>query len=105
MINHVMLTKFKSGVSAVDIEELERMLDDLPNRITEIHTYEFGRDLTRSARSYDFALSALFANPEALDRYQSHPRYLPIAKKFPCTGIDVLLRCGGGSCRKRFKKL
>ena len=81
MINHVVLAKFKPGVSQVDIEELERMLDDLPNRITEIHTYEFGRDLVHSARSYDFAIVALFANLEALDRYQTHPRHLPVVKK------------------------
>jgi len=81
MINHVVLAKFNPGVSQVDIEELERMLDDLPNRITEIHTYEFGRDLVHSARSYDFAIVALFANLEALDRYQTHPRHLPVVKK------------------------
>ena len=81
MINHVVLAKFKPGVSEVDIEELERILDDLPNRITEIHTYEFGRDLIHATGSYDFAIVALFANLDTLDRYQTHPRYLPVAKK------------------------
>ena len=50
MINHVVLAKFKPGIQEADIEELESMLDDLPNRITEIQTYEFGRDLIHSAR-------------------------------------------------------
>jgi len=81
MINHVVLAKFKPGVNDADIEELERMLDDLPNKIIEIHTYEFGRDLIHAAKSYDFAIVALFANLEALDRYQSHPRHLPVGKK------------------------
>ena len=81
MINHVVLAKFKPGVQEADIEDLESMLDDLPNRITEIQTYEFGRDLVRSTRSYDFAIVALFANLEALDRYQTHPRHLPVVKK------------------------
>jgi len=39
MINHVVLVKFNPGVSQADIAELENMLDDLPNRITEIQTY------------------------------------------------------------------
>ena len=57
------------------------MLDDLPNKVTEIHTYEFGQDLIHSAKSYDFAIVALFANLETLDRYQTHPHHLPVIKK------------------------
>jgi len=81
MLNHVVLLKFKSGVSNADIEELEKMLDDLPNRIPEIHSYEFGRDVVRSQRSFDFALVSLFANLEALERYQQHRQHLPVLKK------------------------
>ena len=80
MINHVVLMKFKPGVCDADIEALERILDALPNIITEIHTYEFGRDLVHSPSSYDFALTALFANLEALNRYQNHPQHLPVLK-------------------------
>ena len=70
MLNHVVLMKFNSGVKESDIKELEDLLDDLPNKITEIHSYEFGRDIIRSPDSYDFALVSLFANPEALERYR-----------------------------------
>ena len=90
MINHVVLAKFKPGVGKADIEELERMLDDLPNKITEIHTYEFGQDLIRSATSYDFAIVALFANLETLDRYQTHPQHLPVVKKIREICDDVV---------------
>ena len=81
MINHVVLMKFKPGVGDTGIEELERILDELPNKIMEIHAYEFGRDLVHSPRSYDFALTALFANLEALDRYRNHPQHQPVLKK------------------------
>lgn len=81
MINHLVLLKFKSGVTESDIAELEKMLDDLPNKITEIHLYEFGRDIIRSQRSFDFALVSLFANIEALERYQQHRQHLPVLKK------------------------
>lgn len=81
MINHVVVLKFKSGITESDIEELEKMLDDLPNKITEIHLYEFGRDIIRSQRSFDFALVSLFANIEALERYQQHRQHLPVLKK------------------------
>jgi len=81
MLNHVVMMKFKSGVEESEIKELEKMLDDLPNKITEIHSYEFGRDIIRSSRSYDFALVSLFANPEALERYGQHRHHQPVLKK------------------------
>ena len=81
MINHVVLIKFKPNVKDADIEDLEKSLDDLPNRIVEIHTYEFGRDLVHSKRSYDFALVALFANLDAVRRYQEHPAHLEVLQK------------------------
>jgi hypothetical protein len=75
MIHHVVVTKFKPGVSDVDIEELERMLDDLPNRIIEIQTLEFGRDIIHSKQSFDYAVLSLFANPDTLARCQQYPAY------------------------------
>jgi len=81
MLNHVVLMKFKSSVEESDITELEEMLDDLPNKITELHSFEFGRDIIRSIRSFDFALISLFANPEALERYRQHRDHQPVLKK------------------------
>ena len=90
MINHVALAKFKPGVSQAEITELESMLDDLPNQITEIQTYEFGPDIVHSVRSYDFAIVALFANLQCLDRYQTHPQHLPVVKKIQEICDDVV---------------
>ena len=56
MLNHVVLIKFKKNVSEKDIQELENLLEELPNKIFEIHSFEFGRDIIHSDRSYDFAL-------------------------------------------------
>jgi hypothetical protein len=81
MLNHVVLMKFKPEVSEQDIRDLEAALDALPNKIMEIKMYEFGRDVVRSERSYDFALVGLFANLPALKRYQEHPDHLPVAAK------------------------
>jgi Stress responsive A/B Barrel Domain len=81
MINHVVAMKFKPGVSEEEIRDLEKSLDQLPNKIMEIKMYEYGRDVVRSARSYDFGLVALFANPAALERYQNHPEHVPVVEK------------------------
>ena len=75
MLNHLVLMKFKSDASDADIENLEKKLDDLPNAIPQIHMYEFGRDVLRSERSYDFGIASLFANSEALRQYQKHPEH------------------------------
>jgi hypothetical protein len=75
MLNHLVLMKFKRDVSNSDIETLEKKLDDLPNTIPQIHMYEFGRDVIRSERSYDFGIVSLFANTEALRQYQKHPEH------------------------------
>ena len=81
MLNHVVMMKFKSGVSDADIDALEEALDDLPNVIVEIQMYEFGRDILHTDRSYDFAIVSLFANQEALNRYQQHPSHLEVGKR------------------------
>ncbi|MGD9079246.1 MAG: Dabb family protein [Desulfobacterales bacterium] len=81
MINHVMLMKFKPDVNDDAIADLEKSLDDLPNKILEIQAYEFGRDRVHSEKSYDFALVSLFANLEAVKRYQEHPAHLKVLQK------------------------
>lgn len=81
MLNHVVLMKFNPDITDTEIKQLEAALDDLPNKIVEIHSYEFGRDVIRSERSYDFALIALLANEEALGRYQRHPEHQKVVQR------------------------
>jgi len=75
MLNHVVLLKFKADVKDEDIQALEDLLEELPNKITEILVYEFGRNTITSEKAYDFALVSLFANPESLERYQVHAEH------------------------------
>ena len=81
MIKHVVFMKFKAGVTEKDIADLEKSLAKLPGRIPEIKEYQFGRDIVRSERSYDFALVSAFEDMEALKRYQPHPDHLPVLAK------------------------
>ena len=73
MITHVVMMKFKPEVTESDIDGLEALLDGLPDRINEIQSYDFGRDVIQSERSYDFALVSVFANLDTLKHYQAHP--------------------------------
>jgi len=81
MITHVVMMKFKPEVTAEAIDELEALLDGLPDRIDEIESYDFGRDIVRTGRSYDFALVSVFANLDTLKHYQAHPDHQVVIEK------------------------
>ncbi|MGD8694775.1 MAG: Dabb family protein, partial [Syntrophobacterales bacterium] len=53
MLRHVVFFKFKDGVGEEEIVDLEKSLAELPPVIPEILSYEFGRDVVRSEKSYD----------------------------------------------------
>lgn len=78
MLHHIVLFKFKPTTTEAEVDRLEALLETLPDRIVEIQTYEFGRDVLRSERSYDFALVSGFANMDCLRRYQVHPAHLEV---------------------------
>jgi len=91
MIKHIVLLKFKKDAKAAVIGELENKLGALPGKIPEIKSYEFGRDVIRSERSYDFALVSVFEDTESLKRYQIHPRRQEVLKavKELCESVIV----------------
>jgi hypothetical protein len=78
MIKHIVFMKFKAGVTDKDIEELEKGLGGLPDTIPEIKEYQFGLDIVRSERSFDFALISAFDDLDAMQRYQVNPNHLPV---------------------------
>ena len=90
MLNHTVLLKFKPGVAEGEIDKLEELLDDLPNKISEILVYEFGRNIIPSDRAYDFALVSLFANPESLERYRRHPDHLKVLENIKAICDNII---------------
>ena len=104
MINHVVLIKFKPDVNDDEIDDLEKSLDDLPNKIVEIQTYEFGRDRGHSEKSYDFALVSLFANLEAVNRYREHPAHLKVLQKISTLSENIIVVDFEGSDAGDIKK-
>lgn len=81
MLKHVVFVKFKKDVPESAIAEIEKGLGELPDIIPEIMEFEFGRDVLRSERSYDFALVSEFENLETLQRYQVHPAHQKVVAK------------------------
>ena len=81
MLKHVVFFMFKQGIGEEEIVDLEKGLAALPSAIPEILSYEFGRDVVRSERSYDFALVSSFKDLESMQRYQEHPEHQVVLKK------------------------
>ncbi len=80
MIRHIVFFKFKPEVTERDMKTLEDGLASLPGIIPEIRQYEFGRDIMRSERSFDFALVSSFDDSNSLRRYISHPDHQKVLK-------------------------
>ena len=78
MLKHVVFMKLKEGITEAEISALEQGLSGLPGKIPEIKGFQFGRDVVRSERSYDFALVSDFDNLEAMQRYQVNPEHVPV---------------------------
>ena len=81
MLKHVVFLKFKDGVGEDEIVGLEKSLAALPPVIPEILSFEFGRDVVRSERSYDLALVSTFNDLGAMQHYQKHPDHQVVLKK------------------------
>ncbi len=92
MLKHVVFIKFKKDVPESAITEIEKGLGGLPDIISEIKEFQFGKDVLRSERSYDFALVSEFENLEAMQRYQVHPAHQKVVGKIKevCDSLVVV---------------
>lgn len=81
MIKHIVFFKFKADTGEEQIRDLEQSLKALPGLISEIRSFEVGRDVLRSERSFDLALVSTFDDLDALQRYNVHPDHQVVVGK------------------------
>lgn len=74
MIRHIVFTKFNDPDR--NVPEAMRLLRALPARIPEIRSLEVGRDVLKSERSWDMALTVTVDDLAALARYTEHEAHL-----------------------------
>ena len=91
MIKHVVLVKFKPGVTAEHIAELRKSLGTLPGRIPEIKEYDFGQDV-RPEKTLDFALVSTFEDMTAVKRYLVQPDHVVVGKyiRSLCESLQII---------------
>lgn len=80
MIEHLVLFKWKEGVSEETIEELMCQLRALPRQIEGLLELNCGRDISGRAKGYTHALRARFADRAALERYGPHPAHQEVVQ-------------------------
>ncbi len=73
MIKHVVLLNWKEGVTQQQIDSLTAGFAALPNKISEIKTYQFGADAAIFKGNASYALVAEFESEEDLKVYARHP--------------------------------
>ncbi|MFD3558639.1 Dabb family protein [Streptomyces sp. NPDC058686] len=75
MIRHIVLFKFKDGISWDDprAEEAERVAAKVGDEVPELHEWTAGRNISTRPIAHDFAVIGLLDDEEALERYLVHP--------------------------------
>ncbi|KAL4203412.1 hypothetical protein AMTRI_Chr01g103840 [Amborella trichopoda] len=81
-MKHLVLVKFKEGIS---IQEIVEGMESLASKLEYVKAFEWGQDvgseeLLRQGFTYVFTLT--FGSPEDFMAYSSHPSHLEFAGKF-----------------------
>mmetsp|Transcript_29157 Transcript_29157/g.34359 ORF Transcript_29157/g.34359 Transcript_29157/m.34359 type:complete len:141 (+) Transcript_29157:22-444(+) len=79
-VRHVVLFKLKDDAPKEAIEEFLKRAREMPNKISEIKTFEIGHDLSlgKSNQNHPIAISASFKSSEDYLTYATHPEHLKV---------------------------
>jgi hypothetical protein len=69
------MIKLKDVNKQLHLNELEEMLNALPEKIKEISYYEVGVNISKSPAAFDLVLVSDFENDAALENYRIHPAH------------------------------
>lgn len=76
MILHLVLFRFRAGVSAADIEAARDALLTLGQSVPEVRRIAWTRNLGPSAPDYPFVLSVSLDDMASVERYLTHPAHV-----------------------------
>ena len=75
MIKHILLFKFKQGVSEEEKTKGINMLRDLKDKIPEIREWEVGVQREKLDKFYDFAQVSSFESVEDIKHFGQNPEH------------------------------
>jgi hypothetical protein len=79
MLTHIVVWKYREGVTAAEREDHVARLRRLPSFISHVESFIVGADELRLARSYDTGLVATFRDRAGLEAYDAHPEHVLVA--------------------------
>ena len=81
MLRHVVLFKWKDGITTEQTQAVVDRLGRLPGQIPQIAAYSLGPDAGLSEGAADFAVVADFASVEDWRAYLEHPEHLRVVEE------------------------
>lgn len=80
MLKHIVMFKLKEGIARDDerVQHAVELIENLPNQINTIVSFELGWDISQKPHSFDYATSWLFHDLAGLEVYNKHPAHLDV---------------------------
>ena len=91
MIVHLVVFRWKPGVTAEQIGALERGLGGLPAVIEELREYRFGPDLGLRDGNGDFGIAATVDDADGLAAYLEHPEHRRVVEELVRPIVELRL--------------
>lgn len=79
-LRHIVLMHFDEDATDVQIAALATGLDSLPGKISQIRSYEHGRDMGVRPASWDYGLVAEFDSADDFTAYVDHPDHQALVR-------------------------
>jgi hypothetical protein len=80
MLTHIVVWKYRTGVSQVTRDEHLKLLRSLHSVVPGIESFSVGVDTLHSPTSYDTGLVAVFRDRSVLDAYSVHPDHVKVVE-------------------------
>ncbi|MBN2702701.1 MAG: Dabb family protein [Pontiellaceae bacterium] len=80
MIKHVVMWKFKDGVTAADKLEMKQRLESLNGVVPSLRGIEVGLNVVSGDAARDIVLYSEFDSLEGLKAYAVHPAHLKVVE-------------------------
>jgi hypothetical protein len=80
MILHIVLFKWKEGVTKEQVDAIDAAMAKLPAAIPQVKQLHWGSDVHFREGNADWALAAIFANQADWQAYQVHPEHQAIVQ-------------------------
>ncbi|MEZ5139907.1 MAG: Dabb family protein [Acidimicrobiales bacterium] len=80
-VRHVVVFRFHPGTPPEPIEALRAALAELGPSLAAVQTYDVGSDLGVNDASWDFAVSATFADADGYLAYRDDPEHQRIIRE------------------------